>query len=90
MDEKNRGRKPRDTAPLNKSPQHYPKTMHLHKTKHFRSHDEIQYSLNNVLILGEDPCDMIHNVPDRCETRSNLQRPEPGEPQPLIGPNISQ
>ena len=28
---------------------------------------------------GEDPCDLKHNVPDKCKGRQNLQRPKPGE-----------
>ena len=28
---------------------------------------------------GEDPCDLKHNVPDKCQGRQNLQRPKPGE-----------
>ena len=27
---------------------------------------------------GEDPCDLKHNVPDKCEGRSELQHPKPG------------
>ena len=27
---------------------------------------------------GEDPCDLRHNVPDKCEGREDLQRPKPG------------
>ena len=27
---------------------------------------------------GEDPCDQRQNVPDKCEGRSQLQRPKPG------------
>ena len=27
---------------------------------------------------GEEPCDMVHNVPDRCKERSKLQKPKPG------------
>ena len=30
-------------------------------------------------ILGEDPCDMIHNVPEKCKKRPKLQRPKPGK-----------
>jgi len=28
---------------------------------------------------GEDPCDLKHNVPDKCEGRSELQRAKPGD-----------
>ena len=28
---------------------------------------------------GEDPCDLKANVPDKCKSRPNLQRPKPGE-----------
>jgi len=28
---------------------------------------------------GEDPCDQRQNVPDKCEGRSGLQRPKPGD-----------
>merc|ERR1712013_213640 len=28
---------------------------------------------------GEDPCDQRQNVPDKCEGRSQLQRPKPGD-----------
>merc|ERR1711892_300800 len=28
---------------------------------------------------GEDPCDLKHNVPDKCEGRPKLQRPKPGD-----------
>merc|ERR1719402_369242 len=28
---------------------------------------------------GEDPCDMIHNVPDKCQKRKKLQHPKPGD-----------
>lgn len=28
---------------------------------------------------GEDPCDNIHGVPDRCEGREERQRAKPGE-----------
>ena len=27
---------------------------------------------------GEDPCDLRHNVPDKCQGREELQRPKPG------------
>ena len=27
---------------------------------------------------GEDPCDLRHNVPDKCAGREELQRPKPG------------
>ena len=28
---------------------------------------------------GEDPCDLKANVPDKCKSRPNQQRPKPGE-----------
>ena len=28
---------------------------------------------------GEDPCDSIHGVPDKCEGRPERQRPKPGK-----------
>merc|ERR1740128_1001448 len=28
---------------------------------------------------GEDPCDLKHNVPDKCKNRPGLQRPKPGD-----------
>jgi len=28
---------------------------------------------------GEDPCDLIANVPDKCKGREGLQRPKPGD-----------
>ena len=27
---------------------------------------------------GEDPCDTIHGVPDRCRGREDMQKPKPG------------
>ena len=31
------------------------------------------------ICLGEDPCDLTHNVPDKCKNRPEQQRPKPGE-----------
>ena len=31
-----------------------------------------------MMCLGKDPCDMIHNVPDQCETRPKRQKAKPG------------
>ena len=28
---------------------------------------------------GEDPCDHVHSVPDKCKSRPKLQRAKPGE-----------
>merc|ERR1740128_392323 len=28
---------------------------------------------------GEDPCDLKHNLPDKCKNRPGLQRPKPGD-----------
>ena len=33
---------------------------------------------------GEDPCDNIHSVPDRCEGRPDRQRPKPGKKQHFL------
>ena len=35
------------------------------------------------IYLGEDPCDMIHNVPDKCKRRPNFQPAKPGKLIPL-------
>ena len=32
---------------------------------------------------GEDKCDMIHNIPDKCEGRPGRQRAKPGKPTTL-------
>ena len=33
---------------------------------------------------GEDPCDTIHGVPDRCRGREDMQKPKPGRNTPGI------
>ena len=30
---------------------------------------------------GEDPCDSVHSVPDKCKGREERQRPKPGKNQ---------
>jgi hypothetical protein len=32
-----------------------------------------------LCLSGEDPCDLMHNVPDKCKNRPELQRPKPGD-----------
>ncbi len=38
------------------------------------------FTLVNLSIHeGEDPCDLKHNVPDKCKNRPGQQRPKPGK-----------